>query len=83
MVAAAASIMYLLLASNIAGYTKKTVSGALFFSVYCVANIISPQTFPAAEAPVYTTGIAVILAAFVVNIILRTSQRPGSRWSSV
>ncbi|KAI1622124.1 major facilitator superfamily domain-containing protein [Exophiala viscosa] len=69
-VAASAGIMYSLLASNVAGYTKKTVSGALFFTAYCVANIVSPQTFIATQAPHYTTGIAVSLAAFCVNIVL-------------
>jgi MFS transporter, ACS family, allantoate permease len=69
-VAASAGIMYSLLASNIAGYTKKTVSGALFFVSYSVANIISPQTFIASEAPHYTTGIAVSLTAFCLNICL-------------
>jgi ACS family allantoate permease-like MFS transporter len=69
-VAASASILYSLLASNVAGYTKKTVSGAMFFTSYCVANIVSPQTFLASEAPHYTTGITVSLAAFCVNICL-------------
>ena len=69
-VAASAGIMYSLLSSNVAGYTKKTVSGAMFFASYCVANIVSPQTFIASEAPHYTTGIAVALAAFCLNICL-------------
>jgi ACS family allantoate permease-like MFS transporter len=70
MVASSAGVMYSLLASNVAGYTKKTVSGALFFSAYCVANIVSPQTFLATQAPRYQTGIAVSLAAFAINIVL-------------
>lgn len=69
-VAASAGVIYSLLASNVAGYTKKTVSGALFFSAYCVANIISPQTFLATQAPRYTTGITVALTAFCLNICL-------------
>ena len=69
-VAAAAGITYSLLASNIAGYTKKTVAGAMFFSSYCVANIISPQTFLASQAPRYQTGITISLAAFCINIVL-------------
>lgn len=69
-VAASAGVIYSLLASNIAGYTKKTVSGAMFFASYCVANIVSPQTFIATEAPRYTTGISVSLACFCANIVL-------------
>jgi ACS family allantoate permease-like MFS transporter len=34
-----------LIASNIAGYTKKTTVAALFLIGYCVGNIIGPQTF--------------------------------------
>lgn len=70
MVAAAACVTYSHLASYIAGYTKKTVSAAMFFSSYCVANIISPQTFLASQAPHYQTGIAVSLAVFCINIVL-------------
>jgi ACS family allantoate permease-like MFS transporter len=60
-VATSAGITYSLLASNVAGYTKKTVAGAL---------IVSPQTFLEAQAPKYTTGIAVSLTAFCLNIAL-------------
>lgn len=70
MVAAAGGMMYSILAANIAGYTKKTMTGTLFFSAYCVANIISPQTFLSKQAPKYTTGVFVTLAAFIINIIL-------------
>jgi hypothetical protein len=70
MVAASAAVIYSLLASNIAGYTKKTVSGAMLFSANSVANIVSPQTFLHSQIPYYQTGIAVTLAAFCINIIL-------------
>lgn len=69
-VASAGGMMYAILAGNIAGYTKKTVTGTLFFSAYCVANIISPQTFLSKQAPKYSTGVFVTLAAFIINIIL-------------
>jgi ACS family allantoate permease-like MFS transporter len=69
-VAVSAGILYSLLASNIAGYTKKSVTGTLFFSANAVANIVSPQTFLSSQAPRYGTGVAVTLAAFAVNIVL-------------
>jgi ACS family allantoate permease-like MFS transporter len=62
----AAGIGYTLLASNIAGYTKKTVAGAMFFSAYCVANIISPQTFLTSQAPRYAAGVGTTLASFAI-----------------
>jgi ACS family allantoate permease-like MFS transporter len=69
-VAVSAGITYSLLASNVAGYTKKTTSGSIFFMAYCVANIVSPQTFLQSQAPRYTTGIAITLAAFCINIVI-------------
>lgn len=69
MVAASAAVIYSFLASNIAGYTKKTVSGAMLSSAFCVANIVSPHTFLHSQTPYYQTGIAVTLA-FCINIVL-------------
>lgn len=71
-VAISQGILYSLLASNIAGYTKKVVAGSLFFAAWSVANIISPEFFFESEAPRYQTGIAVSLIAFCVNILLFT-----------
>lgn len=72
MVATSAGTMYSLLASNVAGYTKKAVAGSIFFIASSVANIVGPQTFLAAEAPKYQTGVAVTLASFAANIVLFT-----------
>ncbi|KAJ5950077.1 hypothetical protein N7454_001661 [Penicillium verhagenii] len=69
-VAVAAGVLYSLLASNVAGYTKKVVSGTMFFAASSVANIVSPQTFITREAPRYQTGISVALAAFCANVVL-------------
>lgn len=68
--AASSGIMYSLLASNIAGYTKKTVAGVLFFALNAVSNIVAPQAFLQKQAPRYETGIEVCLAAFVANMCL-------------
>ena len=69
-VAVSAGVLYSLLASNIAGYTKKSVTGTLFLSANAIANIVSPQTFLSSQAPRYGTGVAVTLAAFCLNILL-------------
>ncbi|KAJ5948926.1 MFS allantoate transporter [Penicillium verhagenii] len=69
-VATSAGIMYSLLASNVAGYSKKVMVGAMFFSSNCLANIISPQTFITAEAPTYTTGMVTSLCMFVACILI-------------
>jgi len=72
-IATSASILYSLLASNVAGYTKKTIVSTAFFISYSLGNIISPQTFLQSEAPRYPTGIAVTLASFCVNVLLFSS----------
>ena len=47
------SMSLTMVSSNVAGYTKKQVTGALLFTGYCVGNIIGPQTFKESEAPGY------------------------------
>ena len=48
-----------LIASNTAGYTKKTTVSAIFFVGYCTGNIVGPQTFYASEAPSYPVFIMI------------------------
>ncbi|KAK3698145.1 hypothetical protein LTR37_017103 [Vermiconidia calcicola] len=47
------SMSLTMVSSNIAGYTKKQLTGALLFTGYCIGNIIGPQTFRDTEAPYY------------------------------
>ena len=42
-----------MVSSNVAGYTKKQLTGAFLFVGYCVGNIIGPQSFRDSEAPLY------------------------------
>ena len=44
------SMSLTMVSSNVAGYTKKQLTGAVLFTGYCVGNIIGPQTFIAKEA---------------------------------
>lgn len=39
------SLSLTMVSSNVAGYTKKQLTGAVLFTGYCVGNIIGPQTF--------------------------------------
>lgn len=48
-----AAIGLSLIASNVAGYTKKTVATAMAFIGYCTGNIIGPFLFFAWEKPKY------------------------------
>lgn len=49
-------------ATNLGGYTKRTTSVAFVFLAYCAGNIIGPHAFLAKEAPIYQTGVKLILA---------------------
>lgn len=60
-----------LIATNVAGYTKKTTFAALFLIGYCVGNIIGPQTFrgssyvPAEITIIVCQGACLIDLAFI------------------
>lgn len=47
------SMSLTMVSSNVAGYTKKQLTGAILFTGYCVGNIIGPQTFKSSEKPGY------------------------------
>jgi hypothetical protein len=47
------SMSLTIVSSNVAGYTKKQLTGAALFTGYCVGNIIGPQTFKDSEKPGY------------------------------
>lgn len=46
-----------LITSNVAGFTKKSVTSASLFVGYCVGNIVGPQFFDESDAPHYQVCI--------------------------
>ena len=55
------SMSLTVVSSNVAGYTKKQLTGAALFMEYCVGNIIGPQTLKSIQAPMYhSTYIAYV-----------------------
>ncbi|KAJ5142144.1 uncharacterized protein N7443_006858 [Penicillium atrosanguineum] len=62
------SMSLTIVSSNVAGYTKKQVTGALLFTGYCVGNIIGPQTFKESEAPGYHSAYTAMLAGYSVKL---------------
>lgn len=50
------SMSLTIVSSNVAGYTKKQLTGAALFTGYCVGNIIGPQTFKSSEKPGYKSA---------------------------
>lgn len=60
-----------LIASNVAGHTKKFVSNAIFLIGYCAGNLIGPQTFLDDQAPQYTGScIAMVICGCVCLVLL-------------
>lgn len=57
-----------LLASNVAGYTKKTTVAALYLIGYCVGNIIGPQTFQPKDEPRYVPAEITIIVCWAICV---------------
>ncbi|KAK9893892.1 MFS general substrate transporter [Cystobasidium minutum MCA 4210] len=55
---------------NFTGFTKKQVVTSITFTLYCITNIITPQTFLQSEAPGYRSGLIFTLSMLVAYIIL-------------
>lgn len=63
------SMSLTIVSSNIAGYTKKQLTGAVLFTGYCVGNIIGPQTFKSSEKPGYRSAYVAMLIGYCVKLI--------------
>lgn len=62
------SMSLTMVSSNVAGYTKKQLTGAVLFTGYCVGNIIGPQTFKTSEAPRYHSAYIAMLIGYCVKL---------------
>ncbi|CAG8957693.1 hypothetical protein HYFRA_00000028 [Hymenoscyphus fraxineus] len=63
------SMSLTMVSSNVAGYTKKQLTGAVLFTGYCVGNIIGPQTFLEKEAPNYPSAYIAMLVGYSVKLV--------------
>ncbi|KAF4302431.1 putative allantoate permease protein [Botryosphaeria dothidea] len=64
-----------LLATNVAGSTKRSVASGWVFVCYCVGQIAGPQCFKSSEAPEYRSGIVAMLCGFILNLVLNLVLR--------
>ncbi|KFX85747.1 hypothetical protein V490_09440 [Pseudogymnoascus sp. VKM F-3557] len=62
------SLSLTMVSSNVAGYTKKQLTGAILFTGYCVGNIIGPQTFIDAEKPGYHSAYIAMLVGYSIKL---------------
>ncbi|KXH68369.1 allantoin permease [Colletotrichum salicis] len=53
---------------NTAGHTKKVTTNAIVCMAYCISNIIGPQFFKAAQAPLYPPGMGAMLVSYALSI---------------
>ncbi|KAF9888585.1 hypothetical protein FE257_008517 [Aspergillus nanangensis] len=67
------TVVMSVIGANFAGFTRKQVVTSTAFFFYCIANIITPQTFLGSESPRYHTGLAFVLACLAVYIVLSTA----------
>ena len=58
-----------LLASNVAGYTKKTTVAAFYLIGYCTGNIIGPQTFQPKDQPRYIPAEITIIVCWAACLV--------------
>lgn len=56
------TVIMAVIGTNTSGFTRKQLSTSSAFFLYCVVNIITPQTFLGSESPRYPTGMAFVLS---------------------
>lgn len=54
--------------SNVAGHTKKMITGAILLIGYCAGNLVGPQVFFAREEPSYPTARIVMAACAIASL---------------
>ncbi|KAI0144018.1 major facilitator superfamily transporter allantoate [Hypoxylon sp. NC0597] len=59
-----------LISTNVAGWTKKTTSAAMYLIAYCVGNIIGPQVFQSTDAPRYRNANITVLVCMAVSFAI-------------
>ncbi|KAH8736459.1 major facilitator superfamily domain-containing protein [Ilyonectria robusta] len=63
-------LIWTFLPSNVAGRTKKSVTGTVIFVAYCVGNSIGAQTFRAEWAPKYIPSIIICATMYALECCL-------------
>lgn len=71
-----------LMSSNVRGNTKKSVVGAVFFVMYCVGCIASPQLWRREDAPRYYRGCIASVVSWGCLIITFSIAWLTFRWSN-
>ncbi|KAJ9156304.1 Major facilitator superfamily transporter [Pleurostoma richardsiae] len=75
-------MIWTLLPSNVAGRTKKSVTGTVMFIAYCTGNSIGAQTFQAKWAPRYIPAIIICGVMYGLECVLFISWRFYYVWQN-
>ncbi|KAK6197491.1 allantoate permease [Scheffersomyces amazonensis] len=68
-------LCWILLNANVSGFSKKTISNGIWFTLYATGNIIGANIFFARQAPKYVSGMVGLIICYVgimvIAILLR------------
>ncbi|KAJ6035645.1 hypothetical protein N7499_002770 [Penicillium canescens] len=71
-----------ILATNVAGHTKRAVANGLWFTVYAAGNVAGANIFFAREAPRYYSALAGLLICYAGIIVLSVVAYAFMRWEN-
>ncbi|KAJ8127972.1 hypothetical protein O1611_g5664 [Lasiodiplodia mahajangana] len=61
--------LFSIVSSNVAGWTKKTTTLAMFLIWYCAGNIVGPQVYQPGDQPAYHTAITVAFVSMILSFL--------------
>lgn len=64
------TVIMSVIGANVTGFTKKQLTTSATFFMYCIINIITPQTFIGTESPRYPTGLTFVLSYVPTHLTL-------------
>lgn len=67
---AVSQLTSLIITSNIAGGTKRSVASSLTLIAYCVGNMIGAQIYRTIDVPRYLSGPIVCSACFAAKVVI-------------
>lgn len=68
------TVIMSVIGANVTGFTKKQLTTSATFFMYCIINIITPQTFIGTESPRYPTGLTFVLV-YAIPVGLKIVDR--------
>ncbi|KAJ5131264.1 uncharacterized protein N7515_007303 [Penicillium bovifimosum] len=82
LVGAPVIISWNLLATNVAGHTKRAVANGLWFTMYAAGNVAGANIFFARESPRYFSGLLGLLICYAGIIVLAGGAYVSMRWEN-